>query len=265
MLDILRKIAAWKKKETSIRKVDFPLELLKNQARYHSSCYCLSDMLRSSIGPQIIAEFKRKSPSKGIIREPADPVQICIGYQKAGAVALSVLTDEAFFGAHPNDFSKVRNELDLPILRKDFILEEYQVHKSKAMGADIILLIAALLSPKEVLKLGTLARDLGMDVLLELHSEEEMDRLCEPVSLIGVNNRNLDTFEVDTENSKRLASFLPPDIPKIAESGLSGSSQIIDLFKSGFSGFLIGETYMKSPDPGNKCLETINEINAALR
>ena len=260
MLDMLNKIATWKKLETTGRKGNIPLEFLKDQVGYHAPCFSLSDKLRSSAGPQVIAEFKRRSPSKGIIRASANPVDICTGYQLAGAAAISVLTDEKFFGAHPEDFLKVRKEIDLPILRKDFILEEYQVHESKAMGADIILLIAALLNPAEVMELGFLAEDLGMDVLLELHTEEELDCLCKPVSLLGVNNRNLKTFKVDLAHSINLARQLPEGIPAIAESGLSDPARIIELHRAGFKGFLIGEFFMRSEDPGMKCKELIENI-----
>ncbi len=257
MLDILQKIAQWKVQETASRKLQFPLDFLQNQALYHTPCVTLSEKLKNSNTPQIIAEFKRKSPSKGLIREFADPVNITQAYEIAGAAAISVLTDQNFFGAYEDDFSRSRKSLLLPMLRKEFILEKYQIHESKSMGADIILLIASLLSRNEVMEMGSLARELGMDVLLELHEEEELDRICEPVSIIGVNNRNLKTFEVDLQHSIGLSKQLPAEIPTVAESGISHPSDVQELFRCGFKGFLIGETFMKTGDPGQNCREMI--------
>lgn len=264
MSDILYRIASWKSTETASRKKDYPLEVLQDLELYHADCFSLANTLKDSLTPQIIAEFKRQSPSKGIIRRYADPVAITMGYQLAGAAAVSVLTDEKFFGAYKNDFSTARAGLSLPMLRKDFILEEYQVHETKSMGADIILLIAALLKPQEVLELASLAKNLGMEVLLELHGEDELDRICEPVSYIGVNNRNLKTFEVNLEHSKILARQLPDEIPTIAESGISAPENISELFKAGFKGFLIGESFMKTGDPGQNCNKMILASNNLL-
>lgn len=264
MSDILHRIASWKISETNSRKKDSPLELLQDQALYHAECFSLANTLKNSLTPQIIAEFKRQSPSKGIIRQNADPIAVTMGYQLAGAAAVSVLSDEKFFGAHKNDFSSVRAGLSLPLLRKDFILEEYQVHETKSMGADIILLIAALLKPQEVLELASLAENLGMEVLLEIHGEDELDRVCEPVSYIGVNNRNLKTFDVNLEQSKILARQLPDEIPTIAESGISAPENIYELFQAGFKGFLIGEAFMKTGDPAQNCNEMILASNNLL-
>lgn len=250
MQDILRKIEVWKRKDTARRKADVPLSILKLMSGYSLECQSFSEQLKNAKGPSIISEFKRKSPSKGDINLNADPVLVCKAYQEAGASAVSVLTDQEFFGAHPSDFSKVRAVVDLPILRKDFILEEYQVHETKAMGADIMLLIAAMLSPEEVRKLASLGRELGMDVLLELHSEDEINRICEHVNILGVNNRNLKNFDVDLKHSQDFAGKLPKDIPTIAESGLNGYQDVERLYKSGFKGFLMGEYFMKSDDPG---------------
>lgn len=257
MEDILSKIASWKKSETIIRKKNAPLESLMDTELYYSSCYGLSARLMESTKPQIIAEFKRKSPSKGIIREPADPASITQAYQNAGASAISVLTDENFFGAQKEDFSQARSNVSLPLLRKDFIIDSYQVHESKSIGADIILLIAAILSPDEVFQLGSIAHELGMEVLLELHSQEEFDRICEPIDIIGINNRNLKTFEVNLDNSKSLVQILPKEYPAIAESGISDPATVKHLFQNGFKGFLIGESFMKTIKPGQSCLEMV--------
>ncbi len=260
MQDILKKIEVWKKEDTARRKKNVPLSILKMMSGYSGECISLYDKLKSAKEPCIISEFKRKSPSKGAINLSANPVEICTSYQEAGATAISVLTDQEFFGAEPTDFSKVRAVVDLPLLRKDFILDEYQVHETKAMGADVILLIAAMLSPQKVEKLSNLARKLGLDVLLELHSEDETDHICQHINILGINNRNLKNFNVDLKHSQDFAEKLPKNIPTIAESGLSGYQDVVALQKSGFKGFLMGEYFMKSKNPGKKCHELIKNI-----
>lgn len=265
MEDILRRIEIWKEEETAGRKKAVPLELLKEKPGYKRICISLSEKLKVMSNPQFIAEFKRQSPSKGMIRKAADPVKICKSYQEAGAAGISVLTDEKFFGALPADFERAREVIGLPMLRKDFILEEYQVHETKAMGADVMLLIASLLSPGKVIQLASLARHLGMDVLLELHSEDETDRICREVSIIGVNNRNLRNFEVRLDRTKEFALKLPREIPSIAESGLDDHESVARLFLAGFKGFLIGEYFMRSDDPGARCNEFINRTNEVLK
>ncbi len=258
MLDILLKIKAHKVLEVDLLKNEIPVERYKNYLLYDKSCKSLTKKLSSPQEPQIIAEFKRRSPSKGIISKNADPVKIASAYEKSGAAAISVLTDATFFGAQKEDFNRVRSTVNLPLLRKDFIIDEYQVHETKAMGADILLLIAAILSPREIENLSKLARSLGMEVLLELHDEREVDSICESVSMIGVNNRNLRSFEVDTHQSELLVRKLPKGFPLIAESGLSNGQEILNLYNSGFSGFLIGETFMKTENPGKACKDLIN-------
>ncbi len=260
MQDILKKIEIWKREDTARRKEDVPLSILKMISGYSGECISLYDKLKDANEPCIITEFKRKSPSKGDINLKGNPVEICKSYETAGATAISVLTDQEFFGAETTDFSKVRAVVDLPLLRKDFILEEYQVHETKAMGADVILLIAAMLSPKEVDMLAELARKLGMDVLLELHSENEIDHISRHVNILGVNNRNLKNFDVDLKHSQDFAGKLPKNIPTIAESGLSGYQDVVNLYKSGFKGFLMGEYFMKSDNPGKKCRQLIDKI-----
>ncbi len=258
MLDILLKIKAHKALEVDLLKDQIPVETLKNFLSYDKPCNSLAQKLSVANEPQIIAEFKRKSPSKGIISNNADPVRIASAYEESGAVAISVLTDVSFFGAHKDDFNLVRSTVDVPILRKDFIIDEYQVYETKAMGADILLLIAAILSPAEIAKLSKLARSVGLEVLLELHDEREVDSICDSVSMIGVNNRNLRSFQVDTHQSELLVKKLPKGIPLIAESGLSDVQEILNLYNSGFSGFLIGETFMKTDNPGKTCSELIS-------
>lgn len=256
MTNILNHIAEWKRSETALRKKRVSESELREKEAFSRTGLLLSPKLRLSEKPEIIAEFKRSSPSKGTIKEHADPVKMVECYQQAGAAAVSVLTDQKFFGALPDDFLEARSVLELPLLRKDFILDPYQVIETKSMGADIILLIAAMLSPEEVKDLSGLARSLGMDVLLELHGEEEINRICEDISLLGVNNRNLKSFEVSLEHSMQLSLALKDfKQPLIAESGIRLASDIQLLHQHGFKAFLIGETLMKSEDPAETLLE----------
>ena len=198
----------------------------------------------------IIAEFKRKSPSKGWIQADAVASEVVAAYQLAGAAAVSVLTDAPNFGGSGADLIAVRALARVPLLRKDFIVDPLQVYQSKGLGADVILLIAAALSPKEVEILASLAHSLSMEVLLEVHSEQELECLCNDVDVVGVNNRNLDSFEVSVDTSFRLAACIPDRFLKISESGLSDAQTVNRLRQAGYSGFLMGETFMKESDPG---------------
>lgn len=209
----------------------------------------LSEALRrSSTG--IIAEFKRKSPSKGWIFREAEAVPVVAGYQTAGAAAVSVLTDGTHFGGSGQDLMAARAIAGLPLLRKDFIVDPLQVCQSKALGADVILLIAAALSPAEVKQLASVAHSLSMEVLLEIHSESELECLCDEVDVVGVNNRDLGSFQVSVETSLRLADKIPVRFLKISESGLSDAQAVKQLQQAGYKGFLMGETFMKEADPG---------------
>ncbi len=208
----------------------------------------------------IIAEFKRKSPSKGIINDQVDPVEVTKAYQDAGASAVSILTDEYFFGGNDQDLLRARQALDIPILRKEFIIDEYQVHEAKALGADLILLIAACLSKEEVIRFSTVARSLGLEVLLELHDEDELEHVCDTVDLVGINNRSLKTFDVNIERSLKMASQLPKGKLKVAESGIDDPAQVKLFKENGYSAFLIGENFMKTNDPGMALNEFRNQI-----
>lgn len=203
---------------------------------------------RSATG--IIAECKRKSPSKGWIFKEAEAVSVVKGYQAAGAAAVSVLTDGPHFGGSGQDLMAARSIAGLPLLRKDFIVDPLQVCQSKALGADVILLIAAALSPNEVRQLASLAHSLSMEVLLEIHSEAELASLCDDVDVVGVNNRDLGSFEVSVETSIQLADKIPDCFLKISESGLSDAHTVKRLQQVGYKGFLMGETFMKEADPG---------------
>jgi len=199
-----------------------------------------------------------------MINEYANVEKIAIGYMQAGASALSVLTDNHFFGGKNEDLITARKFNFCPILRKDFTVSEYQIIEAKSIGADAILLIAAVLSKDEIKQFTALAHQLGMQVLLEVHTQEELDKYIPEIKLVGINNRNLKTFEVDFENSIRLVQQLPQDTVKIAESGISDYHNIIELKKHGFEGFLIGENFMKTASPELACKQFIEQINSNL-
>jgi len=204
-----------------------------------------------SEGVNIIAEFKRKSPSKGLISRAIDPLPVVTSYREAGAAASSILTDRDFFGGSFRDLENVRSGIgEFPLLRKDFLIDPYQVLESKAYGADIILLIAAILDKKKIREMTDIARGLGLTVLLEVHSEEEIEKWNPGISLVGVNNRDLKSFHVSVDRSRELFPKLPAETIRISESGLNDASVIKSLFDLGFRGFLMGEHFMKNQDPG---------------
>ncbi len=209
----------------------------------------------------IIAEFKRKSPSKGWFKPKELEVEKVVrAYNDSGAAGMSVLTDETFFGGDLDDLIQAKVISDIPVLRKDFIIDTWQIAEAKAFGADVILLIAACLSPDAVRALGLFAKTIGLEVLLEIHNEEELGHICDEVDMVGVNNRNLKTFEVDINTSLQLISKMPTDKPAIAESGISDPATIITLRKAGFKGFLIGETFMKEPDPAIAFADFVKQL-----
>jgi indole-3-glycerol phosphate synthase len=248
-MNILDKIIAQKRIEVEERKKQTPVEVLREQPLYSRPTFSLKQFLLDDAKTGIIAEFKRQSPSKGIINGTADVVEVTSAYTSNGASCLSVLTDEQFFGGSSNDLMKARVNR-IPILRKDFIVDEYQIEEAKAMGADVILLIAACLSKEEVKRLAAYAKKLELEVLLELHDEDELQHICNETEIVGINNRNLKTFEVDIERSLRMAKQIPDTKIKVAESGIS-CIENIQLFKAnGFRGFLIGENFMKENNPG---------------
>ena len=247
-MNILDKIIEYKKTEVAERKMLFSEKDLKNTPNFYRNCFSLIEKFNQNNTTNIIAEFKRKSPSKGFINEFADVVEVTKGYTNAGAACLSVLTDTDFFGGSTADLKAARVN-QIPILRKDFIIDEYQITEAKAMGADVILLIAACLSVKEVKRLSAFAVELGLEVLLELHDETELGHICDDTILVGVNNRNLKDFIVDINASLEMAKKIPYNKIKIAESGISDPA-MINVFKAaGFKGFLIGETFMKESNP----------------
>lgn len=260
-MKILETIKQQKIKEVEERKSLYPVRLLEKSMYFETQCVSLKSYISNEKHSGIIAEFKRKSPSKGNINLYADAEKVTLGYMQAGASALSILTDEIFFGAKKQDLAIARKLNYCPILRKDFIIDEYQIVESKAMGADTILLIAKMLSPTIINQFTDFAQQLGMEVLLETHTETEIiANINTAADLVGINNRNLNTFEVDIENSIRLAGMLPESIVKIAESGIESAGVIKELKDNGFSGFLIGEYFMRNSDPAAKCAELIKEL-----
>ncbi len=259
-MNILDKIVARKTEEILESKLNRTISDLEKEPLFSKKTISLSQQLVSATTPQIITEFKRKSPSKGIINANVTPEIVTAGYVRGGAAALSVLTDTDFFGGSFADFSKARAaNPTIPMLRKDFMIEEYQLYEAKAIGADIILLIAACLTPATVRSLAQKAHDLGLEVLLEVHNLEELqETLCDEIDMVGVNNRNLKTFETSIETSLELSEHIPASMVKISESGIDGAATILNLFSNGYKGFLIGETFMKTTDPG-KAFEILQQ------
>ena len=209
----------------------------------------------------IIAEFKRKSPSKGwFTKKELEVEPVIVPYNKNGAAAISVLTDMEFFGGDLDDLIQAKIITDIPILRKDFMIDPWQIAEAKAFGADVILLIAACLTPSEVKSMASYANSIGLETLLELHDESELDHICDETTIIGINNRNLKTFEVDIERSLRMSEKIPSDKIKVAESGISTVENIRLFRENGFRGFLIGENFMKEPDPGAAFANFVKEL-----
>jgi indole-3-glycerol phosphate synthase len=258
-MNILEQIVAYKRKEVEERKASTPMAVLEKRAFFSRATLSLADSLTDPGKTGIIAEFKRQSPSKGVINGQVRVADVTRAYTSGGASCLSVLTDKPSFGGSSEDLQEARVNA-IPILRKDFIVDEYQVAEAKAIGADVILLIAACLGPAEVKKLAALARSLGMEALLEIHGEDELDHICDETVLIGVNNRDLKTFTVDVERSIRLGRRIGPGKLLIAESGISRVETIVQMKAAGFHGFLIGENFMKEQDPGKAFGRFVQEL-----
>jgi indole-3-glycerol phosphate synthase len=244
MEDILDKIIAAKKMEVErLKKIENAASLSKYPL-YNRMPYSLKNFILDEGKTGIIAEFKRKSPSKGIIKDQANPKLITRAYFESGASALSVLTDFSFFGGSLDDLSQARLFNPLPILRKDFIVDAIQIIEAKAIGADAVLLIAECLTAAEIKLFSGVATDLGLEVLLEVHEKNQLDKWNPAIQLVGVNNRNLKTFEVSVQHSFDLLPFMPSEVIKIAESGINNTDTLVELKKAGFNGFLIGEFFM---------------------
>ncbi len=260
-MNILDKIILDKRKEVALKKEHIPIQILEQLPFFERQTISLVSKLKNS-KTGIIAEFKRRSPSKSIINDTAIVEDVAIGYQNAGVCGMSVLTDEIYFGGTADDLLIARESCDLPLLRKDFIIDEYQLLAAKSYGADVVLLIAAVLTREEIKQFSEFAKSINLEVLLEVHNEEELQKSIMPsIDMLGVNNRNLKTFEVSLDMSKQLAKLIPDDFVKISESGISTIDAIKELQPYGYKGFLIGENFMKTNNPGESAKEFINELN----
>jgi indole-3-glycerol phosphate synthase len=261
MSTILDQIVANRRKEVDLQKSRIPLLELKAGIDLSIPRNSLSNRLLSKGCSGIISEFKRRSPSKGIINDRVLPEIVTKGYAEAGVSGISVLTDSAYFGGSTSDFRAARiANPSTPMLRKDFMVDEYQIFESRLMNADVILLIAAILEKSEISLFTSIAHDLGMEVLLELHDESEIHMIDDNVDMIGINNRNLKDFRVDLGRSLQLLNKLPAQAIKISESGL-GDPETVDYLRSrGFQGFLMGENFMKTEDPALACLDFISKL-----
>ncbi len=261
-MNILEEIIAHKQKEVAERKALYPVKLLEKSIFFEGKPVSMKHYVCRPDKSGIIAEFKRKSPSKGVINPNATVEQTSIGYMQAGASGLSVLTDAKYFGGKSEDLSIARKYNFCPILRKDFIVDEYQIVEAKSIGADTILLIAAALTADQLKALGAFAKSLGLEVLMEVHNEEELEKcLNEHIDLLGVNNRNLKTFETSVQVSKDLAARIPDEFVKVSESGISDPATIHELKQFGFEGFLIGENFMRNGRPGRAAKDFIDRLN----
>ena len=260
-MNILDTIVAQKKKEVAERKQQVSVAELEKGRFFANETLSLKSFLLDPAKTGIIAEFKRKSPSKGIINDRVTVEEVTRAYAQHGASGISVLTDHEFFGGSLDDLlAATINEV--PLLRKDFMIDEYQLVEAKAYGAEVILLIAACLTPAEVKTMAGVAKGLGLEVLLEIHNEEELGHICDAVDLVGVNNRNLKTFTVSIDTSLALINKIPKEKPAVAESGISDVDTIVTLRQAGFTGFLIGENFMKQASPSIAFADFVNQLKA---
>jgi indole-3-glycerol phosphate synthase len=259
-MTILERIILHKKKELEEARTKYPLKKLEKSVFFSRETRSLSKAVADPDKSGIIAEFKRKSPTHGMINEHALIEEVTTGYFRSGASGLSILTDQEFFGGTNDDLSRARELNPIPILRKDFIIDEYQILEARAIGADAILLIAAVITREQTKHLARFARSLELEVLLEVHREDELDRLNEFVNLVGVNNRDLSTFTVDTDRSVQLAGFIPQDFVKISESGITSPLVLKSLKGYGYQGFLIGESFMRHPEPAVAFSEFVKQL-----
>ena len=258
-MNILNKIVIDKRNEVAAKKVVFPIGFLQKAPLFTREKISLVKSIKSGSG--IIAEFKRRSPSKQVINQNSNVIDVVKGYEEAGVSGISILADTKYFGGAIDDLLQARNETKLPILRKEFIIDTYQIYEAKALGADVILLIAAILSSDEIIEFSRLSHLIGLEVLLEIHNESELKKSdLTFVDLVGVNNRNLKTFETSLEISKSLSGLIPSGKVKISESGISTVEAIQNLKQYGFEGFLIGENFMKTENPGEAAIKFLKEL-----
>lgn len=261
-MDILERIVKDKRIEVNLRKQLIPVSQLEQSVLFEREKISLAKNLRNSKSG-IIAEHKRRSPSKQVINHSLNVQDVAIGYENAGVCGMSVLTDGKYFGGSLDDLLTARSSCNLPLLRKEFIIDEYQILEAKAYGADVILLIAAILTKDKIKLFSELAKSLNLEVLLEVHNEEELHKSIMPsIDMLGVNNRNLKTFEVSLETSKTLSQHIPNDFVKISESGISNIEAIKTLQPFGYQGFLIGENFMKTDNPGESAIKFIKALES---
>lgn len=259
-MNILDKIIEHKKLEVAAAKKRIAVSEIEARSVYARPRISLKERLLQEGSSGIIAEFKRRSPSKGDIFADANVVKIAKGYENAGAAGLSILTDRRFFGGAQADLLAARPNIHIPILRKDFMVDEYQLIEARGIGADVVLLIAECLDKQRVFDLAQAAKSLGLEVLLEVHSAEQLAKYNEYIDIVGVNNRNLKTFEVNIQASINIAKELPENVVKISESGISKAETCVTLREAGFKGFLIGENFMKTGMPGKALSAFISEL-----
>lgn len=259
-MNILDKIITDKKREVELKKNIIPVSQLEASVLFNSRTYSMSKLLRNSASG-IIAEHKRRSPSKSVINNNHSIEDVVLGYQNAGVCGISVLTDAKYFGGSLEDLLLAKASVNIPLLRKEFIVDEYQILEAKAHGADVILLIAAVLTREEIKQLSEFAQSLGLEVLLEVHNLEELEKSIMPsLDMIGVNNRNLKTFEVSLNYSKELATKIPDEFIKVSESGISSVKAVKELQQFGYQGFLMGEHFMKTENPGLEAKKFIQKL-----
>ena len=259
-MDILTKIVKDKRIEVNLRKQLIPIKQLEQSILFERETVSLAKKLRNST-TGIISEHKRRSPSKQVINHNLNVFDVAKGYEEAGVCGMSVLTDGKYFGGSLDDLLTARASCNLPLLRKEFIIDAYQIIEAKAYGADVILLIAAILTKNEIKQFSELAKSLNLDVLLEVHNEEELNKSIMPsLDMLGVNNRNLKTFDVSLETSKQLSALIPNDFVKVSESGISNIEAIKTLQPFGYKGFLIGENFMKTNNAGESAKQFIKDL-----
>ena len=259
-MKILDNIISDKKIEIETLSKIVSISDLEKQKDFTKQSKSLKESIKKSKSG-IICEFKRKSPSNEKINYKSNISEVINGYEKAGAVGVSILTNKKYFDGSISDINEVKNNVDIPILRKEFIISEYQIIESKSIGADAILLIASILDKEEIKNYSSLAKSLGLEVLLEIHSIEEFNKISNTdADIIGVNNRNLDTLDIDIENSIEMFEYIPSEFIKISESGISKVDSIIKLIKVGYDGFLIGENFMKTSKPGESAYDLIKKV-----
>lgn len=260
-MTMLEQIVKAKRRDVQQNKQDVPVAMLEKSGFFQTVTYSLESSLNRKDGYGIIAEFKRQSPSRGIINNTAKAEDVCRKYISSGAAGVSILTNREFFGGSNEDLVKARKLLQGPVLRKEFIIDQYQIIESRSLGADVVLLIVDILSAAELKSFSTLATSLNMEVLFEIHDEAGIEKLPPEARMIGVNSRNLGNFSIDMDILKKTIGKLPGDAVKIAESGIDSAETLVNLKNEGFGGFLIGERFMREADPGISCNDFISKLN----